>query len=122
MSECLQIIRLESKCDQNPSFTIRLGNKYDQEPSFCDVMIFLFMSVINVTIDILEYLDRFHFFSCAPFTTLRLVLFVLTDVTIGVIDLNRRYDRCSRLQPTLQSVISTSTNDRCYRIMALLPM
>ena len=40
MSECLQIIRLESKYDQNPSFIVRLRNKYDWNPSFCDVMTF----------------------------------------------------------------------------------
>ena len=48
-----------------------------------------------------------NFLQCVPLPTLQSVLFVRTDVTVRVIDLNQRYDRCSRLQPTLQSVFLT---------------
>ena len=125
VSECLQIIGLESKYDQNPSFIVRSRNKYnrdlsfiiwsrnkyDQNPSFCDVTTFLR--------DV--YYWCYYWYTRIPWLILIFFVCTVTDVTIGLVCSNRRYDWCFWLEPTLRSVFSPSTNDWCCRLVALLP-
>ena len=49
-----------------------------------------------------------------------MVLIVRTDVTIGVFDLNRCCDRCSRLQPTIGVVDLWPCYQRYYRYSQFL--
>ena len=79
-----------------------------------------FNTLIDTTF-ICVYRFWLYDWSCLFEPTLRSVLLIWTNVTIGVLYLNRCYDRCSWLQLTLRSVILTATDDFCYRLMALLP-
>ena len=116
VSECLQIIRLESKYDRNPSFIVRsqnkydrdsifiisLRNKYDRNPSFCDVTTFL-CGVCYQCYDqytLITWLIPLFF------------VFTVTNITISIGCSNWRYDQFFRLELTLQLLFSTSTDNQ----------
>ena len=75
------------------------------------------VSVANVTIGVLNsLLEPLIFVNTVTNVTIGLIFLLLvpllfvntvTNVTIGLLGSNRRYDRCARLEPTLQSVLST---------------
>ena len=118
MSECLQIMGLKSKYDRNPSFIVRSRNNYKiakQVRSECEFLwchYFSFWCLLSMlrsiyfdtligTTFLHVYRFRRYDWSCLFEPTLRSVWLIWTDVTIGVLDFNRRYDRCTRLQPTI---------------------
>ena len=115
VSECLHIIRLESKYDRNPSFIIKSQNKYDQNPilwwchdfsSWC-LLPMLWSIHFNILIDttfLCVYRYQRYDRSCLFKPTLRSVWLIWNNVTIGVLDFNRRYNQCSRLQPTIDVI------------------
>ena len=111
VSECLQIIRLESKYDQSPSFIIRSRNKYDRDPSFCDITTFLRDVCYR----------RYDRYTLIAWLIPLFLVCTVTDVRIGLVCSERHYDRCAWFEPTLRLVFSTSTTDWCYGLMALLP-
>ena len=100
VSECLQIIILVSKYDRNPSFIVRSQNKYDRNPSFCDVTTFLRDVCYRCY-------DRY---TLIPWLIPLFFVCTVSDVTIGLVCSNRRYDRCAWFEPTLRLVFSTSTD------------
>ena len=101
VSECLQIIILESKYDRNPSFIVRSRNKYDRNASFLwchdfsswcllSVLRLIYFSTLIDTTFLRVYRYRRYDRSCLFKPTLRSVFSASTDVTMGVIDFNRR--------------------------------
>ena len=100
MSECLQIMRLEFKYDQNPSFIIRSRNKYDWNPIFCDVT--------TVLRDVCY--GCYDQYTLIPWWIPLFFVCNFTDVTISLVCLNRRYERCALFEPKLRSVFLTSTD------------
>ena len=125
VSECLQIMGLESQYGWNPSiivrswnkydrylsFIIRSQNKYDRNTSFCDVTTFLHDVCYRC----------YDQYTLIPWLVPLFFVCTVSDVTIGLFCSNRRYDPCFWLEPTLRLVSSTSTNDWCCRLVALLP-
>ena len=100
VSECLQIIRLESKYDQNTSFIVRLQNRYDLNPSFCDVTTFLRDVCYRC----------YDWYNLIPWLMPLFFVCTVSEVTIGLVCSNQRYDWCAWFEPTLRLVFSTWTD------------